>query len=135
MKINTSTGYFLMKKSDFKDLFKIMRICLLFLFAITFQMMALNSNAQDAVIELKTSTVTINQLIEEIEKQTNYLVVYSNREIDTKRKINFQSKADKVSAYLDKAFLDTDVGYDFENDYIVLSKRAHQNAVTLSQAI
>ncbi|HBC32131.1 MAG TPA: hypothetical protein DC024_12935, partial [Clostridiales bacterium] len=79
MKINTSSGHFLRKKSDCKDLIKIMKICLLFLFAFTFQLMALNTKAQDAVIELKRSSVTIGQLINEIEKQTDYLVVYSNR--------------------------------------------------------
>jgi hypothetical protein len=30
--------------------------------------------------------MTVGQLIEEIEKQTDYLVVYSNREIDADRK-------------------------------------------------
>lgn len=78
---NISSDRFLLKKSDFKDLFKIMKICLIFLFAFTFQLMALNINAQDATIELKKNSVTVNQLINEIEKQTDYLVVYSNREV------------------------------------------------------
>src|SRR5690554_5953389 len=134
MKINISRGHFLMKESDFKDLFKIMKICLLFLFVFTFQMMALNSNAQDAVIELKTNTVTVNQLISEIEKQTNYLVVNSNREIDTERKVNLRKKSDKVSSLLTEAFSNTDIGYDFENDYIVLAKRVKREAQTLSEA-
>src|SRR5690554_4511732 len=135
MKINTSTGYFLMKKSDFKDLFKIMRICLLFLFAITFQMMALNSNAQDAVIELKTSTVTINQLIEEIEKQTDYLIVYSNREIDTKRRVKVSNSSDKVSSYLNSAFLNTDISYNFENNYIILTTKLEQASLNIKEII
>lgn len=112
-----------------------MKICLLFLFAFTFQLMALNTNAQDAVIELKTNSVTIGQLINEIEKQTNYLVVYSNREVDTNRKVNFQQNSDKVSSYLNTAFSNTDIGYNFENDYIVLSKKVHQNTTVIAQLI
>lgn len=127
MKINTSSGHFLQKKNDCKDLIKIMKICLLFLFALTFQLKALNTNAQDAVIGLKTNSITIGQLINEIERQTDYLVVYSNREVDTQRTVNFPQNSDKVSSYLNTAFLNTDIGYNFENDYIVLSKKARQS--------
>jgi TonB-linked SusC/RagA family outer membrane protein len=135
MKINISLYHFLIKKSDYKNLIKIMKTCLLFLFAFTFQIMALNTRAQDAAIELKRSTATIGQLINEIEKQTDYLVVYSNREVDTNRKVNFRQNSGKVSSYLNAAFSNTDIGYNFENDYIILSKKAHQNATAIAQLI
>lgn len=117
----------MLKKSDFKDLFKIMKICLFLLFAFAFQLMATNTNAQDAIIELRSNSVTVSQLISEIEKQTDYLVVYSNREVNTNRIITFQRKSDKVSEYLNEAFANTDIGYDFENNYIVLSKKSPTN--------
>jgi TonB-linked SusC/RagA family outer membrane protein len=98
-------------------------------------MMATNTNAQDAIIELKSNSLTVSQLISEIEKQTDYLVVYSNREVDTNRKINFKQNPDKVSSYLNEAFSNTDIGYDFENNYIVLSKKAHQNATWIAELI
>ncbi|SFS69879.1 TonB-linked outer membrane protein, SusC/RagA family [Porphyromonadaceae bacterium NLAE-zl-C104] len=135
MKINSSSDHFLLKKSDYKEFIKIMKICLLFLFAFTFQLIALNSNAQDAVIEIKRNSVTIGQLINEIEKQTDYLVVYSNREVDVNRKVKFQQNSDKVSSYLNTAFSNTDIGYNFENDYIVLSKKANQNTIDITRLI
>ncbi len=135
MKINTSSDHFLIKKSDFKDLFKIMKICLFLLFAFAFQMMATNTNAQDAIIELKSNSVTVSQLISEIEKQTDYLVVYSNREIDTSRKVNLKNKTEKVSEYLNETFNGTDIGYDFENNYIVLSKKAQQTSTILTNLV
>src|SRR5690554_895436 len=115
MKINTSTNHFSTKTSGGKEIFKIMKVCLLFLFAFTFQLMALETKAQDAVIELKTNSITIKQLINEIEKQTDYLVVYSNREIDTSRRVNLEQESGKVSSYLDLAFFNTGIGYNFEN--------------------
>lgn len=135
MKINISSDHFLPKKSDFKDLIKIMKICLIFLFAFTFQVMALNTKAQDAVIALKSSTISVGQLINEIEKQTDYLVVYSNREVDTDREVNVTSNIDKVSAFLEKAFASTDIGYNFENDYIVIAKKSAQEGITVAQII
>lgn len=128
MKINISLNHFLIKKSDYEDLIKIMKICLLFLFAFTFQLMAFNTKAQDAVIHLKTSSITVEQLISEIEKQTDYLVVYSNRDIDIDQRVTFERKSDKVSEYLHEAFVNTNIGYDFENNYIVLSKKVRQTA-------
>ena len=135
MKINTSPDHFLIKKSDFKDLFNIMKICLFLLFAFAFQLMATNTNAQDAIIELKSNSVTVSQLISEIEKQTDYLVVYSNREVNTSRTVSMKNKSDKVSEYLNQTFSGTDIGYDFEKNYIVLSKKAQQTASTITNLV
>lgn len=128
---------FLLKKSDFKHLFNIMKMCLFLLFAFTFQLMANNIFAQDAVIELKSNSVTVNQLFNEIEKQTDYLVVYSNREVNTSQKVNLKNKSGKVSEYLNETFNGTDIGYSFENNYIVLSKKLSDNKImgTMANAI
>ncbi|MFA5229393.1 MAG: carboxypeptidase-like regulatory domain-containing protein, partial [Candidatus Paceibacterota bacterium] len=132
MKINTSSDHFLIKKSDFKDLFNIMKICLFLLFAFAFQMMATNTEAQDAIINLKSNTVNVRKLISEIEKQTDYLVVYSNREVNTSREVTLKKKSDKVSEYLYQTFNGTDIGYEFENNYIVLSRKAQETASILT---
>ena len=135
MKINISSYHFLFKKSDLKDLLKIMKIGLIFLFIFTFQIMAVNSSAQDAVIEINVNEMTVGQLINEIEKQTDYLVVYSSREVNTNEKVDIQKKSDKVSAYLDEAFANTDIGYEFENNYIVLAKRVKENTEAIAVLI
>lgn len=135
MKFKNALKHFYRKKSDFKDLYKIMRISLFLLFAFTFQMMATNTRAQEAVVELKSTSTTVGKLLSEIEKQTDYLVVFSNREVDTSRKINVKNKSGKVSIYLNEVFADTDIDYDFENNYIVLAKRANKNAVAISSMI
>lgn len=116
-------------KSDFKGFIKIMKIYLLFLFAFTFQLVANNTFAQDAVIELKSNSVTVNQLFNEIEKQTDYLIVYSNREVNTSQKVNLKNRSGKVSEYLNETFNETDIGYYFENNYIVLSKKLSDNQI------
>ena len=112
-----------------------MKICLFLLFFFAFQMMAINTHGQDATIELKRNTITVKQLINEIEKQTDYLVVYSNREVDTNRKITVQNKADKVSSFLKEALSNTDIDYDFENNYIVLSKTIRENSLPIAALI
>jgi TonB-linked SusC/RagA family outer membrane protein len=134
MKKNILPNHFTYK-SDLKNLINIMTTCLLFLFIFTFHLMATNSNAQDAVVKLNSNSTTVSQLIKEIESQTDYLVVYSNREVDINRKVKFKNKSNKVSNYLNEAFSGTDIGYNFENDYIVLSKKALENSTVISETI
>lgn len=135
MKKNISSNHFLLKKDDLIALLKIMKICTIFLFVFSFHMMAVNSKAQDAVIELKTDNLTVGQLISEIEKQTDYLVVYSSREVNTNQRFRIRRSSDKVSNYLDEAFTGTDVRYEFENNYIVLAKRVSRNAAAIANII
>ncbi|NLX82152.1 MAG: SusC/RagA family TonB-linked outer membrane protein, partial [Proteiniphilum sp.] len=123
------------KKGDIKQLLKVMRITLFLFIAFTFSMMATNTKAQDATVSLRNTSTTVGQLLSEIEKQTDYLVVYSNREVDTSRKIDVKNKSGKVSNYLNEVFAETDIDYDFENNYIVLAKRANKNAVAISSMI
>ncbi|WP_455606723.1 TonB-dependent receptor [Bacteroides sp.] len=99
-----------------------MRISLFLLFACAFQLLAVNTEAQNSIISFPSNSISVGQLIEEIEKQTDYLVVYSNREIDTNRQVTIQNKSAKVSSYLKETLAEAGIGYKFENDYIILSK-------------
>ena len=115
------------KNNTLKELFRVMRITLILLFVLSFQLLAENVNGQDAIVKLETNEVSVKQLINEIENQTDYLVVFSNREVNTSRIVNLKSNAGKVSEYLNEAFEDTDIGYDFENNYIILAKKDSEN--------
>jgi hypothetical protein len=85
---------------------------------------AISSDAQNAIIRLSSNKLSLAQLFDEIEKQTDYLVVYSNSEVDTKQTVAFHKTSGSVSNYLSEAFSDNELNYEFENNYIVLSKRA-----------
>ena len=60
MEINFLLEQYLIKKETFKDIFRVMRICFILLFVFSFQLMAFNSKAQDAVIELKSNSALAN---------------------------------------------------------------------------
>lgn len=127
MKIKLLVSNKFVKNNTLKDLFRVMRVTLILLFVLSFQLVAENTKGQDAIIKLKNNQVSVRQLINEIEKQTDYLVVYSTREVNTSREINLKNKSDKVSEYLNQTFNGTDIGYDFENNYIVLSRKESNN--------
>ncbi|MDR2970003.1 MAG: SusC/RagA family TonB-linked outer membrane protein [Tannerellaceae bacterium] len=100
-----------------------MRISLFLLFAGTLQLIAINTEAQNTTIRIEAQTLTVSQLIHEIEKQTDFLVVFRNKEVDTSQPVHVKNSTGRVSSFLDDAFADTDIGYEFENRYIVITKK------------
>jgi hypothetical protein len=50
--------------------------------------------------------------------------VYSNSEVDTKQTVTFHETSGSISNYLREAFPDNELNYEFENNYIILSKRS-----------
>jgi hypothetical protein len=104
MKIKLLTSNRFIKNNTLKELFRVMRITLILLFVLSFQLVAENVKGQDVIVKLKTNKVSVRQLINEIENQTGYLVVYSNREVNTSHVVSLKSKAGKVLEYLNESF-------------------------------
>lgn len=123
MKIETLCLFFIVKNEHLKDFFRIMRISIFLLFVCALQVIAMNTNAQNAVIRIDANKITVGELFKEIEKQTDYLVVFRNREVDTERQMDVSKKSATVASYLNEVFADTEIDYQFEKNYIVLSTK------------
>lgn len=133
MKIKTLLQLFIVHDKHCKEYFRIMKISLFILFVCIFQLAAINTEAQNAIIKLEANALSVGNLISQIEKQTDYLVVFRNREVDTERTIQVHNKSGKVISYLKDAFDGTDISYEFTNKYILLSKKNHLNTASESQ--
>jgi len=94
------------------------------LFLCVFQLFAVSGNSQNAIVQLPSTTLTLGQFFDQIEKQTDYLVVFSNGEINVDEVIHLNHTSDKVSGYLKEAFEKGQVNIEFENNYIILSKNS-----------
>lgn len=104
----------------YTNLFKIMKISTFLLFVCVFQLMAINTIAQDAKISVKSKQLSLKQLIDEIEEQTNYFVVYNHHEIDLRQTISINNTTGSVKDVLIEALDKTSIDYIFDNNYIVL---------------
>ena len=109
-------------RSHLKQLTKIMQLSVFIMFATTLTLLANTIDAQNAIINFGTEKISVGQFINEIEEQTDYLVVYSNREIDLTREVNLSRKENKVSSFLAEVFGDLGIDYEFDRDYIILAK-------------
>lgn len=125
MKIKTLLPLFIVHDQHFKEYFRIMRVSLFMLFVCIFQLMATNTEAQNAIMKLETNVISIGQLINQIEKQTDYLVVFRNREVDTERTIRVQEKSGKVISYLKDAFRGHRYQLRIYQQILLLSKKNH----------
>lgn len=123
MKRKALLQLFIVHNNSIKEFFRIMRISLFLLFVSVFQLMATDTEAQNIVINIQQNSLSIKQLIKEIEKQTDYLVVFRNQDVDVNKVISFQKRSGKVSDYLDEIYKDTNLSYVFENNYITLSRK------------
>ena len=123
MKRKALLQLFIVHNNSIKDFFRIMRISLFLLFVCVFQLMATDTEAQNAVINIRQNSLSIKQLIKEIEKQTDYLVVFRNQDVDVNKVVSFQKQSGTVSDYLTQVCENMGLGYVFENNYITLSKK------------
>ncbi|MDR2915278.1 MAG: TonB-dependent receptor [Tannerella sp.] len=130
MKINTLLCFSMVKNEHFNHFFRTMKIGTILLFVCVFQLLATQTDAQNATMRINAKVISIGQLLEEIEQQTDYLIVYRNREVNTNHKVRITSRSAQVKDYLNNAFADTDIDYQFENNYIVLARKNEQSAVS-----
>lgn len=125
MKRKALLQLFIVHNNSIKDFFRIMRISLFLLFVCVFQLMATDTEAQNAVINIRQNSLSIKQLIKEIEKQTDYLVVFRNQDVDVSKVVSFQQRFGTVSDYLNQVCENMGLGYVFENNYITLSPKVN----------
>lgn len=112
-----------------------MRITLLFLFVLAFQLQAEDIYSQDAKISLYMRNSTIEKVLQTIEEKSDYHFLYNNRLIDVDRKVDVRVRNAAISEVLDKLFESENVGYEVEGSQIVLSpKDMYDQISTLAKA-
>ncbi|MDL2255350.1 TonB-dependent receptor [Parabacteroides sp. OttesenSCG-928-K15] len=65
----------------------------------------------------------VSELFDEIEKQTDFLVVYSNSEVDLNHEINVKESSVVVASLMQEVLPLISLNYEFENNYIIISKK------------
>ena len=128
MKRKTLLQSFIVHNNRIKVFFRIMRISLFLLFVCVCQLMAEEAGAQNIEIKISQNSMTIKQLVKEIETQTDYLVVFRDQDVDVNKTVSFRKKSAKISDYLEQVAESTGIGYRFDHDYITLvSKKMSVN--------
>ena len=137
MKKNNVLGNNLTDKVPIKHFLLIMRTTFILLFVCIFYTMAENGYTQNARVTLNKRNVSLKDVLNEIESQTDYLFIYNN-EVNTREKVSVKAKQQAVSNVLKSLLKNKDVDYSMEGNHIILSarkKKVESDKETLSKVV
>ena len=126
MKKNNSSGNNLTEKVPIKHFLLIMRTTFILLFICVFYTMAEVGYTQNARVTINKRNTTLKEVLNEIERQTDYLFIYNN-EVNTNEKVSIRTKERTVSEVLNSLLKDKEMNYSMEGNHIILSKIENRN--------
>ncbi|MDR1258291.1 MAG: SusC/RagA family TonB-linked outer membrane protein [Tannerellaceae bacterium] len=110
-----------------------MKLTLTALFICITGLFATESNSQTARVNISMRNVNTGDIIEEIERQTDYLFLYASDEINPGKKVSVEADNQTVAEVLSGLFKDTNIIYALEGTSIFLMKKEDPVAHTQPQ--
>lgn len=107
---------------ELKHTIRIMKITTVLTLIAIFQLSATSLHSQNAKVSISRNNLPLKEFINEIERQTDYLFMYSEKEIDLQEQIQVNAKNKPVSQVLEEAFDNSQIKYNFNEGYISLRK-------------
>lgn len=95
---------------------KLLTVLLLSAFAVS----ATNSYSQQTLFNLKFDNITVKQVFQQIEDNSEFILLYNEKEVDVNRKVDVNVKNKKVETILDQIFKDTKNIYKIYDRQIVI---------------
>ena len=112
------------KSCRLKQIFRMMRLTSLLLLVCVFCSYAAGALSQNARVSINRGVAPLDEILNEIESQTDYLFVYNNQ-VNVNRKVSVRVESRPVSYVLSNLLRDMDIDYAMEGTHIVLSKRSN----------
>lgn len=135
MKKNFLSGGLYPESPTAKQILRAMRMSTFLLCACAFSAYAGNSASQNARVNIHKSNAQIDEILDEIESQTDYLFVYNNQ-INVNRKVSVKAETQPVSKVLDNLFENSGINYTMEGTHIVLTNtRTGKRETTVLQQV
>lgn len=131
MENNTWVDVFCPKKPQMKHFFRIMRIALFLLATCVFTLYAENSYSQNTKVNIDMNSVKLEKILDEIEKQTNFLFIY-NSQVNINKTVSVKARSKKVSEVLDQILQKTNIDYKLKGTHIILENKKEKDAYIAS---
>ena len=110
-----------------------MKLAFVSIFIFASGIFATEATSQTAKVSIVAKNISTQDLMLEIEKQTDYLFVYNKNEVNLNRKVTIQATDQTVAEVLNEAFNQTDVIYAMEGSNIMLIKKETRNKTLSTQ--
>lgn len=119
MNNKNSLSFFNLKKTQNKHFLRVMKIIPVCILALTFCLNALALKSQNNLITISQNNVQMETVLNEIEKQSNYLFVY-DKNVDIKQIISVDATQAQLKDILNQLFKGKNIGYTIEGSNIIL---------------
>ena len=100
-----------------------MKLSLLFLITISFVMQANSSYSQKTKISLDLGNATMEEVIDEIEANTEFKFIFNTKTVDLKRRVSINVRKATIKRVLEILFTSKDILYTIEDRKILLKKK------------
>lgn len=107
---------------DFPKILRIMRLSCLLLMVTLIQVSA-STYSQNRKINLNVKELSIREVFDQIEDQSEFSLFYNLRLLELNKKVNVKVNAKTVDKVLDMVLEGTDLTYSIDNKLIVIHKR------------
>lgn len=97
-------------------------ICLLFLLMSMGISVAAETYSQETFITIESNNLTVKEVLNKIEKESEYIFFYMDNSIDLNRKVSVKAKQEQVNKILDQVFEGTNTHYYISDRQIIISK-------------
>ena len=122
--------YYLFYRKRYVKFFRIMRLCILFVFLGMLSATA-KTIAQEQVISLNLKNVTYLELFNELHRQTGVRFLYSSDQLENLSRIDVVADRKKMREVLEDALKETSLTCVFEEDMVMLRERQQQQVSEL----
>lgn len=112
-----------------------MRLIAIMLFVCIGLTYASDSYSQSATLTLNVNNKTVQEVLDEIEKQSEFRFFYNNKQVNTNRVVSIQSKKKDVFNILEQLFNGTDISYKVLDKSIILSPKEMLISAVAQQSI
>lgn len=106
--------------------FKIMKITTFLLFFCVLCAIAGNARSQNARVTIHKTLVSLEEILNEIENQTDYLFLYTN-EVNVRKTTSIKVNSKPVSEVLSSLLSTSNLKYQMEGSHIILSEKTEED--------
>jgi hypothetical protein len=134
MKNKSSKEVFYLRTLQLDKTFRIMRVAAFLLTLCIWYSFAEDTCSQNARVTLNRQNVLLSAVLDDIERQTDYLFIFNN-EVNINRRVSIKAKSQPVSSVLEKLLAPADIEYALTGTHIVLSRKATSSSTPVKAGI
>lgn len=109
--------------TEFKHIFRVMKLTSLFGVLCVSSAFAVNINSQSLRVNIYANQKQAKEVIKQIEEQTDYLFVYNHDKVNLNNTVTIQANNETVAEVLNQMFAGTDIVYAMQGNNILLMQK------------